>query len=67
MNLINIIYLVNHLLGLKIRTDCSLRLVYTKTMVEIYKVIAYISFLLNQIFDDKNKNGRVKDTNNNQV
>jgi len=35
-------------------------------MVEIYKVIAYIP-LLNQIFEDKNKNGSVKKANNNQV
>jgi len=36
-------------------------------MVEIYKVIAFIPFL-DQIFDDKNKNGSVKGrgTNNNQ-
>jgi len=36
------------------------------TMVEIYKVIAFIP-LLDQIFDDKNKNGSVKVANNNQV
>ena len=36
------------------------------TMVEIYKVIAFIS-LLDQIFDDKNKNVSLKGTNNNQV
>jgi len=35
-------------------------------MVEIYKVIAY-TLSLNQIFDDKNKNGSVKGANNNQV
>jgi len=37
-----------------------------ETMVEIYKVIAYIP-LLNLIFDDKNKNGSVRGANNNQV
>jgi len=35
-------------------------------MVEIYKVIAFIP-LLNQIFDDKNKNGSAKVANNDQV
>jgi len=35
-------------------------------VVETYKVIAFI-LLLNQIFDDKNKNGSVKKANNNQV
>jgi len=36
-------------------------------MVEIYKVIAYIP-LLNQMFDDENKNaGSVNGANNNQV
>jgi len=35
-------------------------------MVEIYKVIAYIPFP-NKIFDDKNKNGRVKGANNIQI
>jgi len=38
----------------------------TASMVEIYKVIAYIP-LFNQIFDDKNKNGSAKGANNNQV
>jgi len=36
-------------------------------MVEIYKFITYIPPLLNQIFDHKNKNGSVKETNNNEV
>jgi len=36
------------------------------TMVEIYKVIAFIP-LLDQIFDDKNKNVSLKRTNSNQV
>jgi len=36
-------------------------------MIQIYiKVIAYIT-LLNQIFDDKNKNGSLKGAHNNQV
>jgi len=35
-------------------------------MVEIYKVIAFIP-LLDQIFDDKNKNGSVKGANYNQL
>jgi len=35
-------------------------------MVEIYKVSAHIP-LINHIFYDKNKNGRVKGANNNQV
>jgi len=35
------------------------------TMVQMYKVIAFIP-LLNQIFDDKNKNG-INGVNNNQV
>jgi len=35
-------------------------------MVEIYKVIAYIP-ILNQIFDDKNKNSRVKGVSNSHV
>jgi len=34
-------------------------------MVEIYKVIAYIPSI-NQIFDNKNKNGSVKGANNYQ-
>jgi len=41
---------------------------YVLTMVEIYKIIAYNIPLLNQIFDDKNKNGSVKGAANiNQV
>lgn len=35
-------------------------------MVEIYKIIAFITFL-NRIFDDKIKSGSVKEANNNQV
>jgi len=35
-------------------------------VVEIYKVIAFIP-LLDQIFDDKNKNGSIKGANNNQA
>jgi len=35
-------------------------------MVEIYKLIAFIP-LLDQILDDKNKNGNVKGANSNQV
>lgn len=36
-------------------------------MVEISKVIAYNIQLLDQIFDDKNKNSSIKENNNNQV
>jgi len=36
-------------------------------VVGIYKVIVAFISLLNQIFDDKNKNGKVKGANNNQV